>query len=179
MVNLLIKGRKLPEGSIRKWGGIEYQKLGGKWKPIKSDTVNPKGNVVEKKSIKELENENRTTAPKVPIKNVFKNDVENLSREQRSNADAFIDAGREKELPTVKVNILNIIPTQKNLTIPNLEKVSKIKDNSEIEDQILLIKNGSKYYVVDGHHRIANEILNGNSSIDARVYDINNPPSSK
>ena len=32
-MNELLKGKKLPEGTIREWAGSKYQKVGGKWKP--------------------------------------------------------------------------------------------------------------------------------------------------
>ena len=123
------------------------------------------------KTIKQLESENKTTLPKVPAKNVFSNDVENLTKEQRGNADNFIGTEKENELPIETISIKDIVPTQKNLTIPNLEEVSKIKYGTKINEPIILIKKDGKYYVVDGHHRIANEILKGNTNVEAKVYN--------
>lgn len=125
------------------------------------------------KSISQLSKENRTTLPKVPSANVFKNEVSVLDKEQAGNAYDVIGADKEAELPTENVSVFDIVPTQKNVTIPNLEKVSKIKDASKVKEPIVLIKSDGKYYVADGHHRIANEILKGNDIISAKVYDTN------
>ena len=124
---------------------------------------------IKPKSLKQLESENKRTLPKVPAQNVFKNEVGNLTREQRGNAYDFIGTEKEKDLPTESISVNDIVPTQKNLTIPNLEQVSKIK--GEVVEPIILIKHGDKYYVADGHHRIADAILKGENAIDAKIYD--------
>jgi hypothetical protein len=41
------------------------------------------------------------------------------------------------------------------------------------ETNAILYKYNNKYYVLDGHHRISNQILNGAESVDARVYEPN------
>lgn len=122
--------------------------------------------VKSSKTIKELELENKKTAPKIPVKNIFKNEVSQPNSENSNEAGKAIES--KAGLPTEKVSVNDIIPTQKNLTIPNLENTQKAADSKE---PIYLIKENGKYYVADGHHRIANEILNGNNEIEAQVYD--------
>ena len=64
------------------------------------------------------------------------------------------------------VNINDIFPTQRSLNINNLKKVEKTTKNTGA----YLLKNNGKYYVLDGHHRIAINILNGIDKIDAFVF---------
>lgn len=77
----------------------------------------------------------------------------------------FMGKKFEKTL-TEKIEIADIIPTQKEISST---KARNIKEVSKQNPQ--LIKVGEKYYVFDGHHRIANDILNKNTSIDADVFD--------
>jgi hypothetical protein len=119
------------------------------------------------KTIKELESENKTTAPKVRSEKVFLNKVTPLNREGTKGVDKVIKEGAESSLPIESVSVEKIIPTQKNLTIQNLEETKDVVDSS---DEVLLVERDGMFYVIDGHHRIANRILEGNASIDARVY---------
>ena len=126
--------------------------------------------VTEPKTLQQLEQENRKTLPKVPTKNVFVNEVEVLEPKDTKGVDAVINEGRENELPSQSIKVSDIVPTQRNLTISNLEETQSVTDSNE---PIILNKKGNKYYVVDGHHRIANEILKGNNSIEAKVFSPN------
>jgi len=119
------------------------------------------------KTIAQLESENRKTAPKIPSEKVFLNEVDPVPQDKGKELYSIIDNGNESTLPIEKVMVKDIIPTQKSLTIPNLKSVSKASVDVE---PIVLLKNNGKYYIVDGHHRIANSILSGNSEIEARVY---------
>ncbi len=53
-------------------------------------------------------------------------------------------------------DVKDLVPTQKNLTIGNLEKT---KDVESSKDEILLVEKDGEYFIMDGHHRLANEIL--------------------
>jgi len=121
--------------------------------------------IIVPKSIKQLESENKTTLPKIPTQNVFLNKISQAPLEKRNKAGEYID--KLNELPTEKINVSDIIPTQKNITIGNLKEVKSINEEP------YLLKYGEKYYVVDGHHRIANQILEGNNTIEAKVFDSN------
>lgn len=130
----------------------------------------PKEEIIKPKSIKDLEKENKTTLPKIPSNNIFKNEVEVLPREKTKGIDVIITNNQENSLPIESVDINKIIPTQKSINIDNLKKVSNLKNT---EEPILLLKDNDNYYVIDGHHRISDSILKGNSFLDARVYDNN------
>lgn len=133
-----------------------------KQSPTQESEVTP-----TKKSIKQLEAENQSTLPKIPTNKVFSNEVEQPLREDRAKVDALIDAEADMttELPTETVSVASIVPTQKNLTTTNLEEVKGV------EEKVILLKKGDKYFIIDGHHRIANQILNGESMVDALVYE--------
>lgn len=116
-------------------------------------------------NFKELEKLNRTTLPKIPVENIFSHKVEDISK-IRKNADALIASDKFETLPIKTIQIEDIVPTQINLNIDNLKKV---KNTTEDTDAYLL-KYRNKYYILDGHHRIAMNILNGNDSVNAYVY---------
>lgn len=115
---------------------------------------------------KKLEYENKYTLPKVPTNKVFKNEVEILPREETQKTEKYWENDIYKELPNQKINIKDIVPTQKNLNIDNLKEV---KDTTIDTGAFLQYYNG-KYYVLDGHHRIGMNILNGNNVIKAYVF---------
>lgn len=60
-----------------------------------------------------------------------------------------------------RVNLEDIAPTQRFISLNNLERVS---DVSRDTNAILILVNGI-YYAIDGHHRIVNRILGGDSFI--------------
>jgi len=126
---------------------------------------------VEKKTIKQLEAENKTTLPKIPSNKIFKNEVTPLTQNQTKGVDKIIEQNKENDLPTQKIDIGLIVPTQKTVNTNNLKKTSEITEETKISEPIVLVKENGKYYVVDGHHRISNEILNGNTIVEAKVFD--------
>ncbi|QQU04215.1 hypothetical protein [Myroides odoratus] len=125
---------------------------------------NPKVNDVDfQVDYKKLASDNKYTQPKVPTQNIFFNDVEVLNRETENMVGKLVDEG--KNVSVQSVDVVNIIPTQKNVNINNLKEVQDVRDRP------LLFKQGDKYYVIDGHHRISNEILEGEKKVEADVYD--------
>lgn len=122
----------------------------------------------ENKLYDKLSKDNKYTLPKIPVKNVFFNDVPDMAfmSSIRKEADKYFENDRYKELPLEYVDINYIVPTQKNITIGNLESTSDIGDSTEA----YLVKYGGYYYILDGHHRIANRILQGDNKIKAYVY---------
>ena len=128
---------------------------------------NGSGAITESK-INKIEEENKSTLPKVRTNKVFKNEVETIPYAELRDLNVLIDENRINELPIENVSIKDIVPTQRNINIDNLKRVG----NSPLdqEDTAILFKRGSKYHVIDGHHRIAREILNGTSKIKIRVY---------
>jgi len=121
--------------------------------------------VTETINFKELENNNKYTLPKIPTKNVFLNNPENISN-IRKEADQYFDGDKFKSLPVETINIKDIVPTQRNLTINNIRSTMGVENNIEA----FLLKYGNKYYILDGHHRIASNILKGATSIKAYVF---------
>lgn len=111
--------------------------------------------------LKNLKKENPSTFPKIPTVNVFKNDVGLLDYAQRLNAD---DAFENGNVLSKLVNIDDIIPTQRNITSGNLERINNVNELPE------LIYSNGKYYVKDGHHRISRDILTGDNMINANVF---------
>ena len=117
------------------------------------------------KHLKLLKKQNQHTLPKIRTNKVYFHDTpdvefyHNIGKEAQPHigTDAF-----KKE----RVDVKMIIPTQKNLNINNLEDVKDRGEDTGAE----LIKDQQFYYVLDGHHRIANEILKGNDTVIAKVY---------
>lgn len=131
-----------------------------------NEEISPIENIVPK-SLKQLETENKTTTPKIPVNKVFLNDIGKAKNLTNSGVNKYLESDKESDLPIEKVSSKDIIPTQKSLTIPNLKSTQKVTDKA------VLFKEGDKYYVIDGHHRIANGILNGNNEVEAHIYDSN------
>ena len=129
----------------------------------------PVDNTKEVKTIKELGEENKSTYPKVKTDNVFLNEKETLSREERKGVDEVIENEKVSELPSESISIEKIVPTQTNLTIKNLEETKDL-DGVSVEESILVKEKDGKFYVVDGHHRLANDILKGNTNVEVKVY---------
>jgi len=118
---------------------------------------------------------NKSYFPKIPVLDVFFNnrvDLLNLEPNSKKILDKaydLIDNGDYSKFRQIPVEVNKIYPTQKFLNFYNLEKI-KIRNNSTDAE---LVKVEDKYYILDGHHRIAREILNGEDIILANVYDPN------
>lgn len=118
-------------------------------------------------SFKGLEQKFRKTLPKIPTRDVFYNKDVFLPFLVRQNADKYFENDNFKRLPYISVDVTKIVPTQKFLNINNLKDVKNISTDTEA----FLLKLGELYYVLDGHHRISMNILNGQPMINAYVYD--------
>jgi DNA polymerase III sliding clamp (beta) subunit (PCNA family) len=116
-----------------------------------------------KTKIADLKRENKSTYPKVPTNKIFFNQVEVLPASVVSTADPYLDD--ETKLPTESVDLKSIVPTQKMVTIPNIESTK------EVESYPILFKLNDRYYVLDGHHRITNAILKDEKEVMSYVYD--------
>lgn len=115
----------------------------------------------------QLTEANRATAPKIPVGKIFKHDIQVVPSDQRKAIDAIIEADTIEDLPYESIEVDKIVPTQRNVTIPNLEKVQGVTD---AEDDIIAVEKDGLYYLIDGHHRVSNEILNNSDNVDIRVY---------
>tara|TARA_R110000851_G_scaffold105565_2_gene224042 strand:+ start:1627 stop:4254 length:2628 start_codon:yes stop_codon:yes gene_type:complete len=124
------------------------------------------------KTIKALSAENKTTIPKVPVGNIFKNDYKTLPSNKIKEIDKIINSDTVADLPLDNIEINLIVPTQRNITIPNLEKVKKL--DIKPDEEIILVENDGLFYLVDGHHRVSMSILDGLDNIEARVLNDSN-----
>jgi hypothetical protein len=107
---------------------------------------------------------------KIPVDDVFFHSNPHkgfYDKELLNNIDVFIDDKTFQKNPIEWVDVNKIVPTQVFLSKDNLEgvKKSKKKDNTGA----YLVKYNDLFYVIDGHHRIANEIINGVDKIKAFV----------
>lgn len=98
---------------------------------------------------------------------VFKNKSVTMPKDVNKFADKAVDSGAFSKAPTVEVDVNAIVPTQKFISKSNMDKVSRATTDTGAE----LVKVGDKYYVVDGHHRIANSLFNGSDKINAKVIE--------
>lgn len=90
--------------------------------------------------------------------NEFKDKAVNY--DEGINDPKFIEDNTVEEV----VDVNDIIPTQ--------EKLFKNSLNNKSTESPILIKVGNKYYVEDGHHRIADKIMSGGGKLNATVYNI-------
>jgi len=125
---------------------------------------------IDNKKIKELEKVNRSTLPKIPTNNIFFNDVKIPPVSDTKEAYTYLESGDYTKLPTENINVRDIIPTQRNVNIDNLKSVKNIGNKTDA----FLFKYNDKFYVLDGHHRISINILNGETVINAFVFDATN-----
>jgi hypothetical protein len=114
---------------------------------------------------KGLQESNKSTFPKIPVGNVFKNPYGRLPDSKVNLSDKAIES--EKDLPFAEIALESIVPTQRNINFDNLKKVKDIKD---AKDSIIAVEHEGKYYLVDGHHRVANDILRNLDKVKARIY---------
>jgi muramidase (phage lysozyme) len=120
------------------------------------------------KTIKQLEVENKSTYPKIPVKNVFSSDTGALPLTIIEESDkAFSE--KPESIVTQKINVADIVPTQKNININNLKTVKGKGGLPELTEY------KGKYYINDGHHRIANDILNGKQTVEAKIFNSTQP----
>jgi len=113
-----------------------------------------------------LEQQNKATTPKIPTGNIFQNEAIQLPSSKRKTIDEIIGKGKESSLPSEYVDVSQIVPTQKNVTIPNLKSVKNVPT-----DEAIAVKDNGMYYLIDGHHRVANQILNNNNNVKIRVLE--------
>lgn len=119
---------------------------------------------LKKTTLAELTKQNKSTAPKIPVKKVFLNDRAAIPKDKRVDINDSEITG----LPLLEIDVAKIIPTQKTISIPNLKAVAKAKKIPE-SDEVLLVEDNGLFYVMDGHHRVANKILNADNLVSARV----------
>ena len=84
--------------------------------------------------------------------------------------DVYQDDKSFEQNPIEDVDVTKIVPTQRFVDKENLKDVKgNLKDSNT---GAYLVNHGGLYYVVDGHHRISNRILDGQKTIKAFVHTI-------
>jgi hypothetical protein len=111
-------------------------------------------------SLRKLENklrdDNAGTFPDIPVSYIFHHDM--VYTEFDLSID---DALSQSDIPYVKVKVSDIAPTQEYVNYNNLLTTADISDDT----QAYLLLEGGVYKIIDGHHRIANNILVGTDEI--------------
>lgn len=128
----------------------------------------PNNMIQENRIIKRLKLTNKSTLPKIPVEQIFFHEKPELSLildvTKAGNDDLTKNKG--KGFKKEKVNVKMIVPTQRTVDFDNLESTKKVGSDTGAE----LVKHGQFYFVIDGHHRIANAIINDIDEIDALVF---------
>ena len=117
--------------------------------------------------VESLKDKFKSTWPKLRTDRVFYNKNKGDDYAARKIADPLFESGAYKDLPVRRIPVGDIVPTQRNLTADNLDKVSDVSTDT---GAFVILKDG-KYQVVDGHHRLAINILSGNTPT-AHVLDL-------
>ena len=102
----------------------------------------------------------------LPCSEIFMNDIDPNRVIDHDLVDQFMSKDTYKSFPIKSVRVDMIIPTQKNLDNNKLAGLDVNQDTGAI-----LFEENGKYYIIDGHHRIAKNILNNNTSIKAYVKE--------
>lgn len=110
--------------------------------------------------------------PKIPVGDIFYGEIKslfNLGLEQKKIVDQAYEAINNDFSKFIEkpIDVRKIHPNQKFLNFYNLQKI-KIRNNSTDAE---LVRVGDEYYILDGHHRIAREILSGEKIVLAKVYE--------
>lgn len=133
---------------------------------IGRNIIDPRMNIVSKDIYNNIEKSNNSTIPKVPVGNIFKNNIAEIP----DNIKNLFNNVDLKSLPSEIVDTLKIFPTQKNININNLKSVNGL---NYLENSPTAIKYGDNYYLTDGHHRVANDILENKLNSNLKVFDSN------
>lgn len=108
---------------------------------------------------------------KIPTEDVFFHENPHkkfYNSELLKHIDVYIDDKTFEQNPIEWVDVNKIIPTQKFIDKANLNDVKGVGNNTGA----YLVKYNDFYYVIDGHHRIANQIINGIDKIKAYVQEV-------
>ena len=83
--------------------------------------------------------------------------------------DVYVDDKTFEKNPIEDIDVTKIVPTQRFITVKNLDTVNKEEQDNT---GAYVVKIKDLYYIIDGHHRIANKIINGDISIKAYVHKV-------
>lgn len=122
--------------------------------------------------IQQIYNEvvNDYKSQKIPVGNIFYHDnihSGGYNSEILSHIDIFTTDEEFRTNPVVNIPVNKIVPTQ---TFINRNNLNAVKDNLKANNTgAYLVSYNGLYYVVDGHHRIANRIINGDATIKGYI----------
>lgn len=102
----------------------------------------------------------------LPCSEVFFNELNPEMIIDHTLVDNYLTKNTYKKYPKKTVRVDLLVPTQQNLDSDKLPDINLDNDTGAI-----LFEKEDLYYIVDGHHRIAKNILNGNDSIVAYVKE--------
>lgn len=117
--------------------------------------------------------------PKIPVENIYLNpnpfaynpDGDLMKKLNPWNTLEMMDKNVDRsELPIEDIKIEDLVPTQKFLNADNIDDVKDSEDDDVLKSTISKYKD--KYYILDGHHRIARRILKGDKTIKSHVYNV-------
>lgn len=111
--------------------------------------------------LSDLAKKNPSTQPKIPTRSIF-GSIDNIPDDIRIKSDNYFS---NKDILQDYIDIDNLIPTQKNLTLDNIKSINGI------EEPIKTIFFNDKNYIIDGHHRAALAKILGSKNIKAYTYD--------
>jgi hypothetical protein len=127
-----------------------------------------------KKMLKEKLNEIKIyQGHKIPVENIFKNanlHNDRFNSEISKKIDVWVDDETFKQNNVEWVDVNKIVPTQKFIDKENLKSVKGIKIGENTG--AYLVEYGGLYYVIDGHHRLASQIMQDVDSLKAYVQHI-------
>jgi len=82
--------------------------------------------------------------------------------------DVYVDDETFEREPVKMVDVRNIVPTQRAVGKDNLDGISNVGNNTGA----YLVESNGLFYVIDGDHRIASEIIKGAATIKAFVHTL-------
>lgn len=110
---------------------------------------------------------------KIPSGDIFFHDNAHKSgynSDLLKHIDVYESDAQFETNPVVWVDVAKVVPTQRFLNKGNLEDVKGMSNDENTG--AYLVGCGGLYYVIDGHHRIANQILNGFNKVKAFVQEV-------
>ncbi len=130
---------------------------------MKKNRITTKQQLNEHRILERIRNEFENS---LPCSEIFINPMEPDMMIDHDSVDEYIGKQTFKKFPTKSVRVDLIVPTQQNLDNTKLSSM----DVSQDTGAVLYERNG-KYYIIDGHHRIAKNIVNNQTSIKAYVKE--------
>lgn len=129
-----------------------------------------------KEFIKKLLRENlleirRHLGHKIPVGDIFFHDNINKNGynvELNRIIDVYHDDKSFEENPIETVDVRKIVPTQRFVDKDNLDDIKKVGNNTGA----YLVEYKGLYYLLDGHHRVAHQIMIGEPTVRAFVQRV-------